>query len=425
MPFILKLILLFIPVFGFLFLRRRLKPLWSFIAILYLLGLSTYPLLSVGRMVYLNYPKLPEWDFLCFWSSARVAVQGGDFYDPQSFYSLSLPYEPSEPFKEEWMNVGFWYPPTTMLLFLPLGLLEFSTGYFIWQFVNILLSFACIYVLWRSFLAEHGLFGLLLVAALLLTLTPSRSTFWFAQTNFLLLLLFLLFWRNRSKAWSGIFITVCAVIKPYMFILFLYPLLTRKWKQFLVAIAAMLLLVFMSVFIFGPEVFIRFLSAPAPDVPSFYYTEPINQSLLSTVLRVTGYQGGGGLPLSNPLYLGISALLAALTGWAIVRDLTARDDWVVLSLLFFALLIYPGTLAHYGVFLMVPITFLLGSLNSSNRQRVVVFVIIFVTYLLSGFNNSGNYVFIANLFVWLICISSGLGLLDQITEHIPALSFSH
>lgn len=197
------------------------------------------------------------------------------------------------------MDVGFWCLPITMVLFFPLGLLEFGSAYLIWQSVNVLLSFACIYMLWKSCLAEQGVIGLWLIAALLLTLSPSRGTFWFAQTNFLLLLLFLLFWQNRSKAWSGIFLAACAVVKPYMVILFIYPLLTRKWKLLLVTFIVMLVLALLSNAVFGLDVFVSFLSDPTPDVPGFYYIEHVNQSLLSTLLRATGYQEGSTSPLSN------------------------------------------------------------------------------------------------------------------------------
>lgn len=419
----LKLIVPLVPVFVFLFFRQRLRSSWSFIMTLYLLIAIAIPLLNLGQYLYMNYRRPPEWDFLCFWSSGQVAIRGENFYDPQSFYRLSLPYNPKDSFQHDWMDIGFWYPPMTMLLFLPLGLLDISTAYLMWQTLNLLLCFACIYALWRFFFDPPELVSLLLVAELLLWLNPTRYTIRVAQTNFIILFLFLLFWQNRSKPWSGACLALGTVVKPYMALLYLYPFLTRKWKLLAIGVLTMVIIVILSIMIFGPAVIASFLKNPTPNVPGDYFTENVNQSLVATVLRSTGYPGGHESPLSNPLYLGISSLLACITLLTMVRNQKDRDGWVILSLLFLALLIYPGTLSHYGVFLMVPIVYLLSASNSSRGERVVIFVIIFVAYLLSGLNNSGDYIFFAHLFMWLVCISSAMGLLDRIAERVPA--FSH
>jgi hypothetical protein len=426
MPFGLKFIILLVPVFGFLFFfHQRRKPLWSFVAIIYLLSVVAFSLLNLVKYVYANYHHPPEWDFLCFWTSGQVAIRGENFYDPESFYELSLPYSPSDGFREEWMDVGFWYPPMTMFLFLPLGLFDISKAYLMWQMLNLVLCFGCMYGLWRSFLEEQGISGFLLIAELLLLLTPAHTTFRFGQTNFLILFLFLLFWHNRSEAWSGAFLAFCAVAKPYMALLYLYLLITRKWRLLAVAILTMLILVFLSSVIFGPDVFAVFLNNPAPNVPDYYYTEGVNQSLLATILRTTGYQEGDGSPLSNPFFWGISFLLMLITVLSIVRNQDGKAEWPILSSLFLALIIYPGTLTHYGVFLIVPVISLLHQSNRSVKERIGIFCVILITYLLAGYNNSGNYVFFAHLFMWLVCISLGMSVWNKTSEHGPELSFSH
>jgi hypothetical protein len=118
-------------------------------------------------------------------------------------------------------------------------------------------------------------------------------------------------------------------------------------------------------------------SIPVGDSPSINWNHGANRS-----------------PLSNPLFLSISVLLSSITGWAIVRNQKGRDEWVMLSLLFLALIIYPGSLSHYGVFLIVPVVYLLYQSNLSMKERIAIFCIIFMTYLLSGFNNAGYYTFL-------------------------------
>jgi len=214
------------------------------------------------------------------------------------------------------------------------------------------------------------------------------------------------------------------VVKPYMALLYLYPFFTRKWKLLAIAILTMLIIVVLSIVIFGPDIFASFLNNPTPDVPGYYYTERVNQSLLATVLRSTGYPEANRSPLSNPLFLSISVLLSSITGWAMVQNQKGRDEWVILSLLFLALIIYPGSLSHYGVFLIVPVVYLLYQSNLSMKERIAIFCIIFMTYLLSGFNDSGYYQFFANLFMWLVCISSAMGMFHRVDECGLESSFS-
>jgi len=72
--------------------------------------------------------------------------------------------------------------------------------------------------------------------------------------------------------------------------------------------------------------------------------------------------------------------------------------------LFFAFCVYPATLEHYGVFLIIPILLLLQAPGQTIRDQLLVFIVVILVYLLSGYN-FGYYAFFANIFIWLICIS--------------------
>lgn len=409
MQFIIKLFIVLIPVVVFLFCFPHVKNKTVFIlAVLVLSAFSAIAIFRVGKEAYVNYHQPPEWDFLTFWLDGKVALTGENFYEVKNYQEMPLPYNPSGGFMEEIIDVGFRYPPFTMLLFLPLGLFDISNAYLLWQISNLLLCVACIYGLWRLFLKDYGIFSLLLVATLMLWLVPTRYTFSVAQTNFLALLFFLLFLRNRSKPWGGVWLALCVVVKPYMAILYIYPLLTRKWKVLAIAILTLLALTFLSVLAFGSEVLISFLHNPTPDMPGYVYTEGVNQSLLATILRLTPNQIIKESPILNPLYLGISLLFSLITVWVTIKK-NSSHDWVILSILFLALIIYPASLAHYGVFLIIPVVLLLRQSSKNAKQKMAVCFMILITYFLSGYN-SGIYVFYANLFMWLVCIVLGANL---------------
>jgi len=401
MQSVFKLIIAIIPVIAFLFyfFFKKKSPL-SVLASIYLILLIGITLFSIGREVYASYHQPPKWDFLCFWLDGKVALTGGNFYDVKNYQAMPLPYDPGDEFRKEIIDVGFKYPPFTMLLLLPLGLFTISKAYILWQILNLLLCAACIYGLWSLFLKDHGILSLLLVAVLMLRLEPSRSTFSFAQTNFLTLLFFLLFWKNRSKEWGGIWLALCVVVKPYMAFLYIYPLLTRKWKLLAIAILTLLVLTFLSVLVFGTDVFVSFINNPIPKAPIWNYTETTNQSLLATILRSTPSQIIKESPILNPLYLGISLLLTLITAWVTIKK-NNNHDWVVLSILFLALIVYPGNQFFYSTFLIVPVVLLLQHSGRIVNERAAIFFIILTTYFLSG---SVRYVFYANLFMWLVCI---------------------
>jgi hypothetical protein len=401
MQYIFKLIIVMLPVVAFLFyFSLSKKKLLSILAGVYLILLIGATLFSVGKYVYANYHEPPKWDFLGFWLNGKVGLAGENFYDIKNYQKMPLPYDPGEEFRKEIIDVGFFYPPFTMFLFLPLGLLGIGNAYLLWQIVNLLLSVACIYGLWRLFLKDYGVLSLLLVAALMFRLEPARSTFVFAQTNFLTLLFFLIFWRNRSKDWGGIWLALGVVVKPYMALLYIYPLIIRKWKMLIVAILTLLIFTLLSFLVFGSDVFHSYLNNPIPKTPSWNYTELTNQSLLATILRLTPNQVLKESPILNPLYLGIALLLSLITVWVSINK-NSSHDWTVLSILFLALIIYPGNQFFYSTFLIVPLVLLLQYSSRAANRRAVVFFIILTTYLLSG---NGNYVFYANLFMWLVCI---------------------
>jgi hypothetical protein len=398
------LVLIIIPITGFIFYfsQKKNSPLLV-LAKIYLLVLFVLTILSIGNYVYLNYEHPPKWDFFSFWLNGKVGISGKNFYNAENYQAIPLPYEPGEDLRQEIIDTAFWYPPFAMFIFLPLGLFDMGNAYVFWQILTFLVCCGCIYLLWKLFLSKHKLLGLLLVAVLLIRLEPARLTFNYSQTNFLTLLFFLLFWKNKDKATSGIWLALSVMVKPYMAFLYIYPLLIRNWRMLLTAILALMVLTILSILTFGFDVFVSYLDNPVPHTPVWNYIEITNQSLLATLLRAkdqstTEHEG----LLSNPLYLGISFLMTLTTVWIALKK-NKNHDWVILSILFLALIIYPANQGFYSVFLIVPVALLLQNMNQNIKEQWVIFFIIFITYLLSGYD-SGHYMFFANLFMWFVCV---------------------
>jgi hypothetical protein len=412
MNFEFKFVLLTLPVLVFLWMVVRYKyhqykMLFTSIAVLVFFVYA----FNLARGIVESMANPPEWDFLTFWVDGQVAARGENFYSVSNYQNLQLPYEPSQDFKREILDVGFRYPPFTMFLFLPLGYLEYGTAYVFWQVCNAILCFVSIGLLWRLYLRDDGIWGLSFILALFFMLRATFSTFFFAQTNFIALAFFLLFWHYRKKDWSGVFLALGFVVKPYLALIYLYPVLARRWKQLAVAFISLFGISVISVMAFGMDVFTSYIVGNSlGNMPAYVYSEPVNQSLLAVLLRSPFSQPMTGSVLSQPLYLGSALIVAVVTLLAGLKGYR-NDEWLLVSILFFAFLVYPATLEHYGVFLVIPVLILLKDVNRNWIGKILVFMFVLTLYFFSGIR-SGYYTFFANALVWMMSIVFVLRLHD-------------
>ena len=79
-----------------------------------------------------NLREVREWDFLCFWLWGRAGARGANFYDPAASAWMAEGLELSPEFQRQIVDVGFWYPPPTMLLFAPFGALPVRAALLLW-----------------------------------------------------------------------------------------------------------------------------------------------------------------------------------------------------------------------------------------------------------------------------------------------------
>ncbi|MGH7707525.1 MAG: glycosyltransferase family 87 protein, partial [Vulcanimicrobiaceae bacterium] len=166
-------------------------------AILYLLlGTLALGFLAANlRAVAATIAKPPEWDFHWFWIFGRVADLGQNFYDPR--FANAIADSLREP-RDLYPELFFWYPPPTMFLFAPLGLLKLQPALILWSAFNLGALAAGIVVVYRMFFRSAGALGALVAATLVLAWGSVEATLYVAQTNFLLLLAILAYWSQRS-----------------------------------------------------------------------------------------------------------------------------------------------------------------------------------------------------------------------------------
>jgi hypothetical protein len=256
----------------------------------------------------------------------------------------------------------FLHSPPTLLLFAPLGVTDIRTACLAWQIVHTALLVVGIWGLWRLFCPEGDFKSLWLTALLALALSSTIQTVRYTQVNFLLLLLLLGLWNWRSHWLGGVFLGLAFVIKPVFFLVPLYLLARRHYSAAVGLAATGVVACLASIAAFGPIMFGDYFTANplAREMPNFLYTELVNQSLLATTLRLSQHDLSIQSPYANLLFWMLALPLAATTAWLVWRLPDQQDDLALALSVVLSLLLFPKTLAHYGV-LLLPAILLLWS----------------------------------------------------------------
>jgi hypothetical protein len=389
-------------VVGYHYRKTLTQPQYALVIGLLLGALVAYG----GRTAFImrsNIANPPEWDFIAYWLGGKTLVSGQSIYESEPFYEFAdtIDVELSEEFTHEILDVGLYYPPPTAFMILPLGFFDLHTAYLVWYIVQTLVIGGIIYLLWRVFLPQSGWEGLVFSAAMLLMLRSTAHTLAIGQTNFFILLMVMLYFRMRPRAISGVWLAIATFVKPYVAGLGLYLLLKRRFSIIGATVATALVIALASILVFGLDMFTNyFTNPPIGRAPAGVYTEPVNQSLLATTLRLTGYDYGDKSPVMYPVFLVIAAAVGLITVFLIWRLTEKDDDLAFLLNLIMLLLIYPATLMHYSVLLLPPLFWFW-----SQRERLpgkiigyAIFVGVLYAVLEYGY---GDMAFVANLLMWL------------------------
>ncbi|MEO6813901.1 MAG: glycosyltransferase family 87 protein [Ginsengibacter sp.] len=297
------------------------------------------------------------WDFGAWYLYGKVAAPGYNYYSPENFNtvfnsilpSLPLPLSDYGGFVEAAVNVGFPYPPPTILYFAPLGFFTYNAAYIVWTSFSMVFVVADVYLIYSLFFKSYRWNGLLLASILFFIFLPTLSTISFSQTNFFLLFYLLMMAKYPDKKFTGILFTLAVFTKPYMLILGLFFILRKKWGIILYSILSAILLNGLIFILYGKDIFISYLfDNPTNRAASWAFSEKVNQSLNAVLLR------HHLITLDHPvvyvyIIAGILLLMGLFLGFLLKRKLY---DFILPTLLLVGLLIYPGTLSHYGVILL-------------------------------------------------------------------------
>jgi hypothetical protein len=204
-------------------------------------------------------------DFIEYWASARLLLNGANPYSPEEMLSLQRAIVP-----DRIDPLLTWNPPWTLFFTAPFGFITFSLAHLLWLMVNTTVLIICSPLLWKTYGGDPHkarIAWLICFAAI-----PTHMVLSLNQITPLLLLGivgFLNFYSRKLFFLAGMSLTLVA-IKPHLAYLFWLALLLwiidqRQWRIFygaLVGLASATLLPLL----FVPDIFGFYLAQYATQL---------------------------------------------------------------------------------------------------------------------------------------------------------------
>jgi hypothetical protein len=380
----------------------------------FIIGAFFYLIGSIAIELFITYKVIPEWDFLNFYLFGKVGISSSDFYNPsvfaQIFNTLNLQDKVSSEFFKEIVDVGFWYSPPSMFLFVPLGLFDLKTSYLFWQTSVISFFVIDIYLLKRYYISQRNTFfgdSNLISPVLLIILLFPHITYsaYFSQTISLFLFFLLLLIKHLDDWKAGIFLVFLIIIKPLAIVFGLYFLFFRKWKVILASAITGIVILLITILFWGHECILNYFSSPPTNrIPDYIYHE--SDSIFGLLNRAHGDFLSNLKTLNiRIIYYLLCFFLTLITFFRLNRisKITVKMSFIVFIPL--TLLIYPLSGDYYAIMLLPVVTYIFSqNLFKNDYQNIILILSIY-------FIGAYSYLLL-NLSLWLIII-----LWPELLEH--------
>lgn len=268
--------------------------------------------------------KLPYWDFTNLWAGSRMALDGhvGWLFDVEAYRAgLRAMFTPRLP-DQEWS-----YPPSILLLGVPLATLPIFWAYVVWTIGTT----AALYLALRPLDFPP-------IAALLVMLSPVMMLgVLFGQNGALTAAL--LFAALALSTERPLLAGICAgllTIKPHLGVLVPFAFMASgNWRAFLSAAVTAMAMVILTALFFGAEIWPLFLERTGPLMASILEA-PYPQTYHANAMTffITGRWLGLSVAAAYGLQAVVTILAIAATVWLWHPASAApRDARVVLTAL--------------------------------------------------------------------------------------------
>jgi hypothetical protein len=318
-------------------------------------------------------------DFFQEWASARNRLVGLPVY---SSHHLTFPRHTGENLPRDTEIERNAHPPTSVLLVLPFGLLAYRDALLAWNLTSLAMLWASLWVVKRQLEVPLSWWSVFPAMVLLLSCGPLTVQLFQGQLNLVLMLLITGVWaagRSGRPFWAGAFLGTATAVKLFPGFLFLYFILSRRWRVVLAGLLSCAALTVLTAAVLGPESYRAYARDVLPGLRTFWSDWP-NASLVGFWFKLFDPATGRVSDRVEPLWRSATlARLGALASCAAVVAVLAavvpkarssvRSDHAFGLAVTSMLLVSPVTWDHSLLLLLVPVASLWVALPPSGVVR--------------------------------------------------------
>jgi hypothetical protein len=335
-------------------------------------------------------------DFCQEWTSARNYLSGLPVYwSLYESYPRHLGYEKLPPDLLPYNT----HPPTSVLLAVPLGWLDYPDAFLAWDLLSLLALAVCLALTIRGLNIRWSWWAVFPAVTLLLLCEPFRQQVLEGQLNLFLGLLLSAAWlaeRRGGAVWSGVWLGVATAVKLLPGFLVAYAVWRGRWRTAAAGAVAFLLLTALTTAVLGADCYRDYVRDVLPSLQR-YRNNGHNISLVAFwgklfnpnnpwagVQDVTAGYARELFWADRIIPLYRDPTLACLGGIVSVAAIALTLAWVLRPWrrppgpdLTFALtttamvLVSPITWTHYPLLLLIPVAVLWVRLPARGIDRLV------------------------------------------------------
>jgi hypothetical protein len=378
-----------------------------------LIGVSVAYGIELLQTIADNILQPPGWDIGGFIILGEAAARG-DPYDIDLIKALAAAYPyPGTNYVGELFP---YYPPTSLVLFMPLaGFDSLSEATRFWYLILLSGFVGAIVLTWQIFMRRLGVLGLPLAAATILVFAPTAATLDLGQTNALLLCAGLLVVAAASRWSAGVWIVIGGMVKPFFLFLALPYLVRREWRPLAAALATGIGVLALTAVVIGPRVLIDYARG-GHDFSNYPFTQSVNASLTGLLARFPWAGGGPGgfklQPMENPYFLTVALAVIIVTIWLVHHRDVVPGDMAVSLMVPVALMIYPASLGHYSLMLIVPLMVIWSRREQFGLGDGAFGALLLTSFVIAGFDG-GKFDAFANGLIWAVLVVMAYGLIRR------------
>jgi hypothetical protein len=206
----------------------------------------------VALLSILALQNTPYFDFIGYWSSAKIFLNGGNPYSVIELTKVQRDIGMRTP------TLEFWNPPWTLFLSIPFSLLEFWRARALWVCIESILLLVSVYWIWTTLGGQKHDWHIACLALVLFI--PVFHSLWLAQiTTFVLaaILGFVSAIERKREVLAGFF-TIFIAAKPHVVYIFwiglaCFCIVNRKIKLF-AAVAFFLIVPILLCFLYNNNI---------------------------------------------------------------------------------------------------------------------------------------------------------------------------